>query len=334
LKERALVDRVLLVDDYEPWRRQICSLLQRSTGWQVIAEASDGLEAIQTADSHQPDVILMDVGLPRLNGIEAASRILERSPVSRILFVSEHHSCDIAEAALATGARGYIIKSDAGRELLPAMAAIVTGKRFVSTRLGGRIFENAKHEPIPEALRCHEVGFYPDDRFLLDDFARFAEATLDAGNSFIFVATESHRNDLHQRLQAQGWDIDRAIKEERFLSLDVADVLSSFSVNGWPDETRFWKAAPSLILQAARASRGQHPRVSACGECAPCLLREGKTDAAVRLEQLWDELARTYEVDVFCGYSTEISVRNEDRSVVRRLCAEHAAIHSPKQPPA
>src|SRR5262249_13987990 len=150
--------------------------------------------------------------LPGLNGIEVASRILERSPVSRILFVSEHHSRDIAKAALATGARGYIIKSDAARELLPAMAAIVKGKRFVSTRLGGRIFENAKHEPIPEALRCHEVGFYSDDESLLDNFARFAEVKLRGGNSFIFVGTESHRNDLHQRLQAGGWDIDRAIK--------------------------------------------------------------------------------------------------------------------------
>jgi DNA-binding NarL/FixJ family response regulator len=216
LKESALVERVLIVDDYEPWRRQVCSLLQRSAEWQVIAEASDGLEAIETADSHQPDVILLDVGLPGLNGIEAARRILERNPISRILFVSEHHSQDIAETALATGARGYIIKSDAGRELLPAMGAIVKGKRFVSTRLGGRIFENAKYEPIPEALRCHEVGFYSDDGSLLDDFARFADATLDAGNALIFVATELHRNDLHQRLAARGLDVDRAIKEKRF----------------------------------------------------------------------------------------------------------------------
>ncbi|PWT84301.1 MAG: hypothetical protein C5B57_05110 [Blastocatellia bacterium] len=328
----SLLERVLVVDDYEPWRPQIRSLLQASSNWRVVLEASDGLEAIQMAESDRPDVILLDVGLPRLNGIEAARRILERNPIARILFVSEHHAWDIAEAALATGARGYVVKSDAGRELLPAMAAIVQGKRFVSTRLGGRVFENAKYEAIPDALRCHEIGFYSDDRFRLDDFARLAEATLNAGNPFIFVATESHRNDLHQRLEARGCDIGRAVKEARFSSLDVADVLSTFMVNGWPDETRFWNAATSLILQAAKASRGQRLRVSACGECAPYLLREGNTDAAIRLEQLWDELARTYEVDIFCGYSTVVSDRHEDRSVVRRLCAEHRATYS--SPPA
>ena len=128
--------RVLVVDDYEPWRRYFANTLRKELGVQVIGEASDGLEAVQQAQELQPDLILLDVGLPTLNGIEAARRIREVSPASKILFVSENRSPDIAEQALNTG-RGYVLKSDAGSELLPAIKAVLQGKRFVSARLAG-----------------------------------------------------------------------------------------------------------------------------------------------------------------------------------------------------
>jgi DNA-binding NarL/FixJ family response regulator len=96
---------------------------------------SDGLEAVQQAEELQPDLILLDIGLPTLNGIEAARRIRRVSPASRILFVSENRSADIAEEALSTGASGYVFKSDAGSELLPAVKAVLEGKRSISASL-------------------------------------------------------------------------------------------------------------------------------------------------------------------------------------------------------
>jgi DNA-binding NarL/FixJ family response regulator len=127
--------RVLVVDDFERWCRQICSMLQKLAELQVVGEASDGLEAVQRARDLQPDLILLDVGLPGINGIEAARRIRELSPTTKILFVSEGSSPDVAEAALGTGARGYVIKSDAGTELLPAVESVLRGERFISARL-------------------------------------------------------------------------------------------------------------------------------------------------------------------------------------------------------
>jgi len=317
---------VLVVDDHEPWRRKISSILRDNERWQVVGEASDGLEAIQKAEELRPDLILLDVELPALNGLEAARRILARDPSSRILFVSAHQSWDIAAAALVIGARGYIIKLDAGNELLPAMEAIVKGKWFVSAIVTGRTFDRKKDERDGHWPCRHEAGFYSEDTLLLDAFARFAEAALNAGKAVIVLAVESRRNELHQRLQADGLDIDLAIKERRYISLDVADALSSFMVDGWPDETRFWKTGTSLIVQAAKASSGEHPRVAACGECAAGLLRDGKVDAAIRLERLWNELASTYNVDVFCGYSTGI-LPDEGSDVFQRICKEHSAVH-------
>ena len=111
------ITRILVVDDYEPWRRFVSTTLQKQPTLQVIGEAVYGLEAVQKAQQLQPDLILLDIGLPTLNGIEAARRIRELSPKSKILFVSENRSWDIVEEALRTGAGGYVVKSDAAGEL-------------------------------------------------------------------------------------------------------------------------------------------------------------------------------------------------------------------------
>jgi DNA-binding NarL/FixJ family response regulator len=129
--------RILVVDDYEPWRRFASTTLREQPELEVVGQVSDGLEAVQKAQQLQPDLILLDIGLPTLNGIEAARRIRVVSPTSKILFVSENRSPDIAEEALSTGAGGYVVKSDAGSELLPAVKAVLEGKRFISASLAG-----------------------------------------------------------------------------------------------------------------------------------------------------------------------------------------------------
>jgi DNA-binding NarL/FixJ family response regulator len=125
--------RILLVEDFEPFRRFIHSQLQPRLDLQVIAEASDGLEAVRVAEQLQPDLILMDIGLPRLNGIEAARRIRKLSPESKILFLSQESSADVVEEALNSGAAGYVVKSNAGNDLLAAIEAMQAGGEFVST---------------------------------------------------------------------------------------------------------------------------------------------------------------------------------------------------------
>jgi DNA-binding NarL/FixJ family response regulator len=129
--------RVLVVEDFEPWRRFISSTLQKQPELEISGQISDGLEAVRQAQELQPDLILLDIGLPTINGIEAARRIREVSPASKILFVSETRSPEIAEEALNTGAGGYVLKSDAASDLLPAIKAVLQGKRFVSASLAG-----------------------------------------------------------------------------------------------------------------------------------------------------------------------------------------------------
>lgn len=137
--------RALVVDDYEPWLRFTCSKLQEQGDMQVVGRVSDGLDAVRKAGELKPDLILLDIGLPTLNGIEAARRIRDVSFGSQVLFVSENRCPEVVEEALSTGAVGYVFKSDAGRELLPAVESALEGKRFVSSSLHDCGANSSKH---------------------------------------------------------------------------------------------------------------------------------------------------------------------------------------------
>jgi len=124
-----------VVDDFEPWRNFVCSTLQSEPGLQVIGEVSDGSEAVQKAEELKPDLVLLDIGLPTLNGIEAAKRIHQIVPEARILFLTQNNDLDVLRTAMTNGARGYILKMDAEGELIRAIVAVMRGEKFVSRRL-------------------------------------------------------------------------------------------------------------------------------------------------------------------------------------------------------
>lgn len=129
--------RIIIVDDFKPWRRFVFSLLKDNPDWEVISEASDGLEAVQKAEEFQPDLIILDIGLPKLNGIEVAASIRKVAPRAKIVFLSENRDSEIAAVALSAGGHGYVVKSDGANELLMAVEAVLHGKRFVSSTFAG-----------------------------------------------------------------------------------------------------------------------------------------------------------------------------------------------------
>ena len=154
--------RVLVVDDFEPFRRFICSTLGRKPGVQVVAETADGLEAVHKAAELQPDLILLDIGLPSLSGIEAGRRIRKLCPESKILFLSQETSADVVQEALAMGAMGYVVKPRAGSELLLAVAEVLEGRQFVGSGLSaehitiapdwGALDDRVTNEPVPQVV--------------------------------------------------------------------------------------------------------------------------------------------------------------------------------------
>jgi hypothetical protein len=171
------------------------------------------------------------------------------------------------------------------------------------------------------------VQFCSDEASLLDGFARFAAVALEAGSTAVAVTTSSHREGLEQRLQASGLDICLAIEERRFIWLDVADVLGGIVVNGEIDEARFWESATALAAAAGKAATRTPARVVAFGECAPTLWIGGHPAAAIRLEQLWDEFAKAYDMEVFCGYCVTTPLDDKDEQVFKQICVAHTAVH-------
>jgi DNA-binding NarL/FixJ family response regulator len=336
--------RVLVVDDYEPFRRFVCAMLGERQDMQVIGEASDGLNAIRKAEELKPDLIVLDIGLPTLNGIEAGRRIRKLCPECKILFLSQESSVEVAQEAFNLGAMAYVVKAHAGSDLSAAVEAVRQGRLFVSKGVLGHNRTDATDAPAPgyfqqevfpplvpgtpKMTHSHGVHFYSDDAAFLLGLACFVEAALHAGNPVIVVATLSHRKGLFQTLLARGIDGAAAMEEGLYLSLDVYETLSTFMVNDLPDSVRFLKVFGDLLSSTLKAAKARYPRVAACGEFAPTLLAQGKVEAAIQVEHLTDEVAKTRDVDILCGYMLTSFRREQESDIYQRICAEHSAVLS------
>jgi DNA-binding NarL/FixJ family response regulator len=140
-RDKVVVDsmsiRILLVDSFEPWRRSVRSMLRKHAELRLVGEVGDGLAAVQQASKLKPDLILLGLDLSSLNGIETAKQICHVVPGTKILFLSIDSDADVVQAALSNGGQGFVLKTDAGNELWPAIEAVLQGKQYVSSGLVG-----------------------------------------------------------------------------------------------------------------------------------------------------------------------------------------------------
>ena len=302
--------RILVIEDYEPFRRLICRELKRRSEFEVVGQAADGLQGVELAESLQPDMILLDLGLPKLNGLEAARRIRRLAPRAKLLFVSQESSSDIVRETLRLG-NGYVHKECGKTDLLPAIDAVLAGNRFVSSSLSFR------EDTESDAPCRHELLFCSNDGVLLDALADFIATALNSGSAAIAWITESHRDSILRRLTERGADVETAMKRRTCVLADAAEILDPAGILSTIDSLR----------EAATRQGTQHPRIAVTGERAGRLWMEGKPDLAMQIEQFCNELARSrHDVDVLCLYPVPFG--KQDDHGLNSICAEHSDVSS------
>ena len=169
----------------------------------------------------------------------------------------------------------------------------------------------------------HSVQFYEDDEVFLDGLSEFVGSALGTGGACLVIATRAHRAGLAERLKGWGIDLSVAAKNNRFLSLDAEATLARFMVAGWPDEERFFGTIEPLLLQAKVALRHKGVSTVAFGEMVALLWAEGKCEAALRLEQLWNELARRHSFALRCAYPMGCFDEETHNALFKQICSEH-----------
>ena len=191
---------ILVADDHEIVRRGVRSLLEVRTDWQVLDEASDGREAVEKATRLQPNIVILDIGMPNLNGLEAARQIRKASPQSEVLILTMHESEQVIREVLAAGARGYVLKSDAGRDLVNAVDALSRHKTFFTSSVSEIVLKTFLNEGSSEE---------PAERNVLTDREREIVQLLGEGKNNREVAdllgisirtVETHRTNIMRKL--------------------------------------------------------------------------------------------------------------------------------------
>lgn len=193
--------RILLADDHRVVRKGLCLLLESQAGFKVVAEASDGREAVALAETHAPDIVVLDVAMPLLNGIEAARQISTKSPQTGIVFLSMHSDEGYVLKALKSGGKAYLLKDSAEYDLINAIKAVHEGKAFFSPAINKMMVEEYMRQMREREVEDSYDLLTPRECEILQLFAEGKSAKEVAGVLNLSLYTvETHRSNIFQKL--------------------------------------------------------------------------------------------------------------------------------------
>jgi len=193
--------RIFIADDHEVVRKGLMSLLQAQPDWEVCGEAADGREAVEKAQQLKPDVVILDIGMPSLNGLEATRQILKTNPQAKVLILTLHDSDQVVREVLNAGARGFLLKSDAGRDLISAVEALQRHKTFFTSKVAEMVLDSfLKSKPRPADEPEREV-LTPREREIVQLLAEGKSTKEVAVALGLSVKTaETHRSNIMRKL--------------------------------------------------------------------------------------------------------------------------------------
>jgi DNA-binding NarL/FixJ family response regulator len=193
--------RLLVADDHEIVRRGLRTLIEAQPGWQVTAEASDGREAVEKAKTLKPDVTVLDIGMPALNGLEAARQMLKNDARAKILILTMHDSDPLIREVLDAGARGYVLKTDASRDLVTAINAVRSNKTFFTAKVAQIVLDGYLDKKPRKNLDSTQTRLTPRQREIVQLLAEGKSSKEVAVALGLSVKTaETHRANIMKRL--------------------------------------------------------------------------------------------------------------------------------------
>ncbi len=288
---------ILVAEDFPAFRDFLQRELRQRPDLRVVA-VGDGLAAVEQAERLHPEIVLLDIGLPKLDGLAAAQRIRAISPESNIVFVSQESAPDVIDKAIGLGSRGFIQKTRA-LHVLPVVDAILDGR-------------HATH-------RCHQAQFCDDDAAWLESGERYLSSALNSNDAAIAVATPPRLQPLVERMRKGGIDVDRLVQKGTFVQLDANELAAALRSDG---VARCKPALAQIVESAAAATLRPQPRVAIFSELAPILWTAGDTELAIELEQFAVELV-AMSAEIVCAYPMLLT---EDARGFTSVCAHHGAI--------
>jgi DNA-binding NarL/FixJ family response regulator len=315
---------VLIVDDEARFRRMVRSLIESQPAYRVCGEAGDGIEAVEKVPKLRPDVVLMDVNMPRMDGLEATRIIRRESPDCNVVIVTQNDATVAREQARIVGADGFVTKSDLIRDLLPEMARVAM-ERHNSLDETKNAADNG--EPwcgllADAAPRDHIVQLYQDQQFLNRAVCRFAAAAIANGEGVILVPTIAHWDAFRPRLESEGVDVKAAEKRGQLTIVDADNLLPTFMRDEMPDSPVFLGLAANVVSQAR--GDGRYPKVRWWGEMVNILWERGDVAASMNLEDLFDQLAHEQDISIFCSFSMDNFNGDVHARMLPRLSENHS----------
>jgi DNA-binding NarL/FixJ family response regulator len=192
---------VLVADDHDIVRRGLRDLLEKQPGWKVVGEAANGREAVEKAKQLKPDVSILDISMPSLDGLEAARQIVASGSPTKVLILTMHHSDPLIQQMLKAGVRGYVLKSDAASELVQAVEALHRNKTFFTSKVP-QVFVDGREKPVKNDGQDHALRLTPRQREIVQLLAQgknSREIAAELGTTFKTV--ETHRANIMRRLE-------------------------------------------------------------------------------------------------------------------------------------
>jgi DNA-binding NarL/FixJ family response regulator len=339
--------KILIVDDRKLFRRMVRSLVESQPDYDICGEAGDGIEAIEKVRQLRPDIVLMDINMPRMNGLEATRIIRFEVPECDVIIVTQNDATVARVQARRANAKGFVTKSDLARDLLPTIEKFRNAKpeahqastaRGRIVQWGGAAVENnsslhqtksAESHGEPwcgllnsAAPRDHIVQLYQDQQFLNRAVCRFAAAAITNGEGVILVPTVAHWDAFRPRLEREGVDVKAAEKRGQLTVVDADNLLPTFMRDGMPDSPVFLGLAQNVISQAR--GDGRYPKVRWWGEMVNILWERGDVAASMQLEDQFDQLAHEQDIAIFCSFLMD----NFDGDVHARMLPRLGENHS------